>query len=177
MPKYKFDSMIIAQTLRVTIREYLPEEEDLFLELLSDERLTPYLPKRDREQNSKIFKDSLNDYLQGIKLSRWGIFNNTNGEYIGLALLKVVEGESDRSELGYVIHDKFKGQGIATEVAQALIGYGFVQQHLREIFAVTDQENIASQRVLLKAGMQQGELYMRNNEWLSYFKITADQWF
>lgn len=168
---------IITQSPRLTIREFLPEEEPLFLELLSDKRLTDYLPKRNTDENRKIFKDTLVEYEQGVKLSRWGIFNNTDDEFVGLALLKSIEGEPQMSELGYVIHHHFKGQGIATEVANALLKYGFEQMQLMEIYAVTDQANIASQRVLIKAGLVPGELLMRNGEWLSYFKISAAQWF
>src|ERR1700712_699305 len=119
--------MIIAQNVHITIREYSPEEEALFIELLSDKRLTDYLPKRTPDDNRVIFRDTQTDYRNGVKLSRWGIFNNDDDEYIGLALLKSIEGEPDRSELGYVIHHKFKGQGIATEVAGLLLNYGFVQ--------------------------------------------------
>lgn len=169
--------MIITQSPRITIRQFLPKEEDLFLELLTDKRLTDYLPKRTLEDNRVIFRDTLVDYTNNIKLTRWGIFNNEDNEFIGFALLKAIENEPHRSELGYVIHHKFKGQGIATEVAELLLNYGFVKMNLLEIYAVTDQENIASQRVLIKAGMQPGDLYMRNGQWLSYFKIEAAQWF
>jgi ribosomal-protein-alanine N-acetyltransferase len=167
---------IITQTPRIIIREYTPEEEILHIKLLSDPLVTDYLPKRTPDDNRIIFRDTLNDYHQGNKLTRWGIFNKADDEYIGLALLKSIEGEPSLSELGYVIHDKLKGQGIATEVSKALLTYGFIEMGLSEIYAVTSRENTPSKRVLEKAGMVQGNDIMRNGEWLNYFKIKVGDW-
>jgi ribosomal-protein-alanine N-acetyltransferase len=168
--------IIIIQTPRLIIREFLPEEEGLFLAILSDERLTDYLPKRSIDDNQIIFRNMLADYEQGIKLTSWGIFNKTDHTLIGLGILKAVNGEPDKSELGYVIHHAFKGMGIATELSETLLNYGFSERKLTEIFAVTHQDNIASQRVLIKAGLTQGDNLLRNGEWVSCFKITADDW-
>lgn len=167
---------IIAQTPRIIVREYTPEEEILFIKLLSDPLVTDYLPKRTADDNRIIFRDTLNDYHQGNKLSRWGIFNKADGEYIGLGLLKSIKGERGLSELGYVVHDKFKGQGIATEFSKTMLSFGFAEMGLFEIYAVTSKENIPSKRVLEKAGMQPGNDIMRAGEWLNYFKITATDW-
>jgi len=167
---------IITQTPRIIVREYTPEEEILFIKLLSDPLVTDYLPKRTPDDNRIIFRDTLNDYHQGNKLTRWGIFNKADGEYIGLGLLKSIEGEPALSELGYVIQDNLKGQGIATELSKALLTYGFVEMGLSEIYAVTSRENTPSKRVLEKAGMQAGNDIMRGGEWLNYFKITKEDW-
>ncbi|RKR81282.1 ribosomal-protein-alanine N-acetyltransferase [Mucilaginibacter gracilis] len=168
--------MIIAQSTRLTIRHFAPEEEGVFIEILSDKRLTDYLPKRTPDDNRIIFSDTLKDYQNGNRFTRWAIFNNADDEFIGFAMLKATEGEPEKAEMGYVIHHKFKGQGIATEVAEALLNYGFNEQHLSQIFAVTDQANIASQRVLLKAGFKQGDNILRNDAWLSYFSIKGEDW-
>ena len=166
---------IIAQTARLTIRQFLSEEEHLFVGLLSDERVTPYLPKRDSGENRKIFHDTLNDYRNEVKFTRWGIFNMT-GDYIGFGMLKSSEQDPNMAELGYVIAPQFKGAGIATEMATALINYGFNEAGLTEIFAVTVPANLASQKVLLKTGLTPGKDIMRNGIWLSYYKITAEGW-
>ena len=45
-------------------------------------------------------------------------------------------------------------QGFATEVARALIEYAFTSLNLDHIIATTEYDNIASQRVMEKAGMR-----------------------
>ena len=73
-----------------------------------------------------------------------------------------------------VIHDRLKGQGIATELAKALVEYGFKKINLNLIFAVTDKANTLSQKVLMKTGFVQGEDIIRNERCLSYFQIARD---
>jgi ribosomal-protein-alanine N-acetyltransferase len=167
---------IITQTPRIIVREFLPDEEALFLELLSDPLVTDYLPKRNNDENIKIFQDALADYKKGIKLARWGVFDAANGDFIGFGMLKTTEEQPSVAELGYVIHDRLKGQGIATELAKALLEYGFKKINLTQIFAVTDKANTPSQKVLVKADFIQGEDMIRNEKCLSYFQISRDAW-
>jgi ribosomal-protein-alanine N-acetyltransferase len=168
--------VIITKTPRIIVREYLPDEEALYLELLSDPLVTDYLPKRNNDENSKIFHDTLADYKKGIKLARWGVFDAANGDFIGFGMLKTSENQPSVAELGYVIHDRLKGQGIATELAKALLEYGFKKIDLTQIFAVTDKANTPSQKVLIKADFIQGEDMIRNETCLSYFQISRAEW-
>jgi ribosomal-protein-alanine N-acetyltransferase len=163
---------VIVQTPRIIIREFLPEEKDLFFELMNDIRINQNLPKRNPEQIREVFIETIADYLQGQKLTRWGIFDTLTGDFIGLSLLKYVPEEPHKAELGYVLHLHYHGKGIATELSKALVIYGFDKMHLSEIFAVTTHENIASQRVLLKAGLTQGEHMIRGGLELSFFNIS-----
>jgi [ribosomal protein S5]-alanine N-acetyltransferase len=165
---------VIAQTPRIIVREFLPEEKDLFFELMNDTRINYHLPKRNPEQIREVFIETIADYLQGQKLTRWGIFDTLTGDFIGLGLLKYVPEEPQKAELGYVLHLHYHGKGIATELSKALIVYGFDKMNLSEIFAVTTHENIASQQVLLKAGLTQGEHIIRGGLELSFFSVSRD---
>jgi RimJ/RimL family protein N-acetyltransferase len=55
--------------------------------------------------------------------------------------------------LGYVIARSHQGNGYATEATCAVIQWAFQQPMIYRVNASTDIENIASQRVLEKAGM------------------------
>lgn len=56
--------------------------------------------------------------------------------------------------LGYVIARSHQYKGYATEATRAVIEWAFQQPALYRVNASTDVENIASQRVMEKAGMQ-----------------------
>jgi len=58
------------------------------------------------------------------------------------------------AETGYWIGEPFWGQGIMTEVVQALTGYIIEKHNLSRVFAVPFEWNTASHRVLEKAGFQ-----------------------
>ncbi len=56
--------------------------------------------------------------------------------------------------IGYILNRDFWGQGYATELAQALIAFGFEKLGLHRIYATCDIENKASAHVMEKIGMQ-----------------------
>jgi RimJ/RimL family protein N-acetyltransferase len=56
-------------------------------------------------------------------------------------------------EIGWRLAPDYWGPGLATEGAQAMIGYGFKELALREIVCFTVPQNIRSRRVMDKLGM------------------------
>ena len=57
-------------------------------------------------------------------------------------------------EIGYRYLRAAWGQGIATEAARAVLAHGFCELGFDPIVAVTDPDNLASQRVLEKIGLE-----------------------
>ncbi|WP_295720992.1 GNAT family N-acetyltransferase [Mucilaginibacter sp.] len=162
---------IIIQTPRLLIREFTAADEDLSLLMDEDERLTQYVKKRTPAESKQVFKDTLKDYKNKTGLGRWGIFNVGDNEFIGVCMLKPSESDGDKIELGYRLHLKYWGQGIATELAKALINYGLNKVGLLEICAVTHPNNAASQKVLLKAGFERwGEAFWYGED-LPFFRV------
>jgi [ribosomal protein S5]-alanine N-acetyltransferase len=58
------------------------------------------------------------------------------------------------AEMGYWLAEEFWGRGIMTEAVKRMIGHGFKSFDINRIFARPFSTNIASQRVLEKAGMK-----------------------
>ena len=56
--------------------------------------------------------------------------------------------------LFYAIMPAFRGQGYATEAAQALVDYAFQHLRLKRVIATTTYENAASMGVMRKIGMR-----------------------
>ncbi len=76
---------------------------------------------------------------------------------------------TNRNYKNYGYLREFWGQGIATEALGGLIGYGVKSHGIGRMIATTSPQNIASHRVLLKAGMVRGTL--RKNEDGSFTQI------
>lgn len=85
-------------------------------------------------------------------------------QLIGGCSLVVSDPELREGWIGYVFNRRFWGHGYATEVARALIAFGFEQLSLHRIFATCDPANVASTRVLKKTGMRQ-EGHLREHKW------------
>jgi len=74
---------------------------------------------------------------------------------IGSMGFKAPPDDNGAVEIGYDIVPAYQGDGYATEMAQALIAWGFEQPSVRIIAAECLPDNWASIRVLQKVGMQQ----------------------
>lgn len=56
-------------------------------------------------------------------------------------------------ELGYAIHEDYRNQGYMSEAVRALVQWAFEHEECHRIIAETLRDNLASQRVLQKAGL------------------------
>jgi ribosomal-protein-alanine N-acetyltransferase len=73
--------------------------------------------------------------------------------FIGWCGLKYLESIQE-TDLGFRLHQRFWGQGFATEAAIACINFGFHELKLSEIVGRAMKENLASICVLEKCGMK-----------------------
>ncbi|WP_456274563.1 GNAT family N-acetyltransferase [Bacillus sp. AK031] len=76
------------------------------------------------------------------------------GNLIGAGELNIRDFCNQAGEIGYILNPNSWGKGIGTEVAKLLIQYGFVNLDLHRIYATCAPDNIASYKVLEKAGME-----------------------
>jgi len=83
----------------------------------------------------------------------WAIFDRASGAFVGRGGLQhtAVSG-SDEVEVGWAIVPERWGEGLATELALASVNAGFETLALGELIAYTHPDNLASRRVMEKAG-------------------------
>ena len=74
-----------------------------------------------------------------------------NGAVIGMIDPRI---EGHKVGIGYVMNRVYQGKGHMTESLRAVIDWVFGQPSIYRVYATTNVENFASQRVLEKAGMQ-----------------------
>lgn len=107
-----------------------------------------------REQVKKWIVDS-DVYYKKHGLAFFSVFEKETGEFVGQAGLFHL-GLNDTQpeiELVYRLHTQFWNKGYATELAKALIRWGFEKHHFPKIIAVFYPENERSRRVMEKVGM------------------------
>lgn len=78
----------------------------------------------------------------------------STGELIGGAGLRVRDATHREGDLGYALHPAFWRRGFGTQVARALVRFGFDELGLHRIWATCHSENTPSARVLANAGLQ-----------------------
>jgi ribosomal-protein-alanine N-acetyltransferase len=162
----------IVQTPRLIIRNFLPNEESLYLSMFADERVTKYLPKRTHEQKQEIFKKMVADAAAGNLLNNWAVYTLEGNELAGMILLRPYLDSLDKIEVGYTLLHRFWSRGLGTEMTAAMINYAFSKTAVNEVVAVTELANTGSQRVLEKTGMLRLDNINRDGLELAYFKIN-----
>ncbi|WP_330746443.1 GNAT family N-acetyltransferase [Chryseobacterium sp. CP-77] len=158
---------------RIIIREFTPEEFSLFSTLFENENVTRYLPYKTPEEYKEMFDKALADYKEG-PFSRWGIFHPQNNDFVGMCLARTFLDNPDQMEIGYTLDEKYWGKGLGTEVCKALVDHCLSINHQKDIVAVTDLDNIGSQKVLLKSGFKRVENLAREDRELAYFVLQKE---
>jgi RimJ/RimL family protein N-acetyltransferase len=66
-----------------------------------------------------------------------------------------------RADFGYAIAKPYWGNGYTTEAAKIIIQWALKQESIYRVWAICDVENLASARVMEKAGMQKEGILRR----------------
>ncbi|WP_211310182.1 GNAT family N-acetyltransferase [Branchiibius hedensis] len=84
-----------------------------------------------------------------------------DGEVVGMGFLELTNGmgqpgwpQATEASIGYIVRPERAGRGVATAIARGLLDAAFVDLGLRRVTAGCFADNLASVRVLEKAGMR-----------------------
>lgn len=105
----------------------------------------------------------------------WAVFPRDSHNLIGFCGFWFFH-QPRRLQLLYGIAPPEWGQGLATEVAQAMLEFAFQELNFSRIEASADAANVASQRVLEKVGMAYQQRTQENGLDTVYYAITRESW-
>lgn len=146
--------MEILDTLRLSLREFIPGDADALALVLSDPETMRYYPAPfDRTGVEEWIARNCRRYAKdGHGL--WAMVLKANGELIGDCGLTVqdVDGTTE-VEIGYHVRRDHWGKGLATEAARACRDYGFANLPVERLISIIRPENLPSRRVAEKNGM------------------------
>jgi RimJ/RimL family protein N-acetyltransferase len=153
---------------RLYLRRATLDDEELFFALDSDPEVMRYIGDgsivTDRKQaRAALAERVLVWYERAPGLGLWVCCSREGGRAIGWFCLKEcslsyydgdrLEPAGSHVELGYRLLRADWGRGYGSEMARALVAYGFDCLRLSEIVAVVLPENRASVRVIQRAGL------------------------
>jgi [ribosomal protein S5]-alanine N-acetyltransferase len=127
--------------------------DDWVATIWSDPDVMRYMPKSTDppEVFATVVLGFFDELREQQRVGAWAITNRADRRFMGHAMLAHREA-FDEPELGYALSKAFWGKGYATEVAEAVVRYGFEQTNLSRIFAVVVPENEQSWRILKRLG-------------------------
>ena len=173
---------IFVETERLILRELLPEDENGMWELDSDPEVHKYVgnkPVTNMEQVRAVIAIIRQQYTDN-GIARWAMIEKSTNNFMGWTGLKLIKeatgGHANYFDLGYRMARKYWGQGFATESAIASLGYGFAEMGIQEFFARANIDNLASQNVLKKSGMNLvKQIYVDGAEHY-WYHLTREEW-
>ena len=147
------------------MEEMTIETKRLKITPASDAQMEDLVEKQTIPELKKAYQEMLDGALthpdERVWYAVWNIeLNDAPGVTIGDLSFKGID-QTGIVEIGYGMHSEFEGKGYMTEAVTAVAQWAYSQPCVKAVEAETDPDNIASQRVLEKAGFvptgEQGE--------------------
>ncbi|MFT5138738.1 MAG: ribosomal-protein-alanine N-acetyltransferase [Lysobacterales bacterium] len=151
----------ILETARTRLRPLSSEDAEAMFELYSDPETMKYWssePVTDIAGAQKLVQADI-DWVKGENALLWAVTLPPSDKVLGKCVLFQLNHQNRRAELGYVINRSQWGQGLMTEVLEAVIPYAFESLNLHRIEVDTDPENVGSLRMLDKLGFRSEGLF------------------
>lgn len=140
-------------TVRLTAEQVRNEHLGALCRLWGDSRAMATLgglrTDEEIEQRFNGYLDHWDRYGFGV----WIFCDKLTDRFVGRGGLRQIKIEGkDEVELLYALMPEFWNQGLATEMAEAIVAIGLERLGLKEIVAYTLPDNRASRRVMEKVG-------------------------
>ena len=151
------------ETERLILRDILETDVDDMFELDSNPIVHQYLGNKPIETKMQAL-----DAIHFIRkqyhergIGRFATIEKASGDFIGWTGLKLNSGENEKLngkhnfyDIGYRFTPRYWGKGYASESSFATLDYGFENLNIDTMCGAAEIENIASNKVLQKIGLQ-----------------------
>ncbi len=179
------DTLLPIRTERLVLRDFVHGDVSAVHEYGSDAEVVRFMPwgPNTMEDTVAFVERSIVAQSRSPRVDfELAVTLADGGALIGGCGIRISAPSDRRADMGYCLGRDWWGRSLGTEVARALVGFGFESLRLHRIIATCDTKNVASARVLEKAGMRR-EAHLREDshirgEWRdSYlYAILEQEW-
>ena len=149
---------VLLETECLVLRRFTEDDADNLYDLDSDPDVMRFLsggtptPREVIEADILPLFTSYDERFPGLGF--WAAIDRPSGAFLGWFSFRPLDEADPREvQLGFRLRKAAWGQGYATEGARALIRLGFTDLGVERVAATTYEDNLASRRVMEKAGM------------------------
>lgn len=154
MINLNFSPFPVLETERLVLRNLSHDDVDEVFAIRSNPDTMQFIPRplaKTREDAIAVI-DMITGFTAANEKINWAITEKGADKVIGIIGYPNFRPESFRAEVGYVLNRDHHRKGIAYEALTAVLNYGFEQLKLHSIEAIIRPENIASIKLVEKAG-------------------------
>lgn len=146
-------------TKNLILRAYTDEDVKSMYQILRGKDVLQYFPSSNPPTQERVQKmiHFLLNHWEKYGYGLWAVEDKESGTLIGRCGLQYIA-ETDETEIDFILAPEFWGCGLATEAGQASLQFGFEVLNVKEVVGIVHPENLASQRVLEKLGLERIEL-------------------
>lgn len=149
------------RTARLELVRPTANDLDDLVRFNSDPRVMATLGPVRTPQATSSYLDRMLDHWRKHGFGWWIVRDALTSAFAGRGGLRHASvGGQDEVELGYGLLPEFWGRGLATELARESVRMGFQDLRLRDMVSFTQTTNLASRRVLEKAGFRIERTFM-----------------
>lgn len=143
----------ILETERCLVRETMEEDVDSFFTIYQNPEIVRYTEALypEIEQEKQYVREYIEKVYGYFEFGVWTVLWKETGEIIGRAGFSVREGY-ELPELGFVIGLPWQGKGVAYEICQAILCYGWEEYGFDRVQALVRPHNAASAALCRKLG-------------------------
>ena len=150
---------IFLGTERLVLRRFTEDDVDNLVELDSDPEVMRFItggrPTTRNEIENDLLPAFLGYYERYAGYGFWAAIDKSTGQFLGWFHFRPPDADRPEDvELGYRLRRSAWGKGYAAEGSRALIDKGFTELGVQRVFASTMVVNVASRRVMEKAGLR-----------------------
>ena len=173
------------ETERLIIREIRESDIDGMFELDSNAEVHKYLgnhpikTKKEAENVIQFIKDQYKE--RGI--GRFAVIEKKSGEFIGWSGFKLNKGEKETLngfdnfiDIGYRFIPKYWKKGYGLESAIACLDFGFKTLNYDIIYGAADIENVGSNKILQKIGLQFVNEFEYDNVKVNWYQLKKENY-
>ena len=168
---------LILETDRLLLREMKLSDAEALFYMDGNPRVHEYLWNKPLKDISEVHAtiESVQEQYKQNKIGRFVIVLKETNEVIGWAGLKfnteMVNNKIHFYDIGYRLDEKFWGKGYASEASFAWLEYGFQTMKIPIMEAAAHSNNIASNRILQKIGLQITETYLEDGVSWNWYEL------
>jgi ribosomal-protein-alanine N-acetyltransferase len=163
---------MIFQTERLLVRHFTENDFDNYFALQGNPLVMQYIRQpRTREESDIFLREKILTADPADFKGYWAVEQKETGLFLGCFVIIPIPDDTEKIQLGYSFLPEHWGKGYASEVTKEGLKYFHDRTPLPEIYGVTETPNIASQKVLMKAGFTFHEKKMEGEKELLVFIV------
>ena len=166
--------MIAFETERLIVRRLTAADKGNFFLLNGSEEVMRYIraPKTREESDAHLEQIlALEAANNRSGEGRWLVEEKETGNFAGSFAIIPIPSEPEKIQLGYSFIPEQWGKGYATELARGGLRFFLENTTIPEIYGVTETANVASAKVLQKAGFIFHETKMEEGKELTIYIV------